>query len=100
MSDVDANAADPARADRGRRDLLAVAGVAFLVRLLWVLYSHRPPGGLNDPLLYQRFAQGIARGDGYVSFFGKPTAYYPPGYPYFLGVLQWLSNLVGLDDHL
>jgi 4-amino-4-deoxy-L-arabinose transferase-like glycosyltransferase len=93
-------AADPARADRLRRDVLVVGGVGFLVRLIWVVYSHRAPGGLNDPLLYQRFAQGIARGDGYVSFFGKPTAYYPPGYPYFLGALQWLSNLVGLDDHL
>jgi 4-amino-4-deoxy-L-arabinose transferase-like glycosyltransferase len=107
MSDVDATATAPEvddlrprPHDTSRRDVVAVAGVAFVLRFAWVLYSHRPPGGLNDPLLYQRFAQGIARGNGYTSFFGKPTAYYPPGYPYFLGVIQWFCNLVGLDDHL
>jgi 4-amino-4-deoxy-L-arabinose transferase-like glycosyltransferase len=83
-----------------RRDVGAVALVALVVRVAWVAYSHRPPGGLNDPLLYQRFAQGIAAGKGYVSFHGKPTAYYPPGYPYFLGAIQWVCNQVGLRDHL
>lgn len=67
---------------------------------MWVIAVHRPPKGLSDPLLYQRFAQGIADGHGYVSFLGKPTAYYPPGYPYFLGALQWLADLLGLDGSL
>ena len=65
-----------------------------------MIVMHRPPRGLSDPVLYRRFARDIADGNGYVSFLGEPTAYYPPGYPYFLGALQRLADLVGLDRSL
>lgn len=65
-----------------------------------MIVMHRPPKGLSDPVLYRRFARDIADGNGYVSFLGEPTAYYPPGYPYFLGVLQRMADLVGLDRSL
>lgn len=85
------------RPDRAR---IAVALTAISLRILAVVTLGRQPEGLHDPLVYQRFAQGIAKGQGYVSWNGEPTAYYPAGYPWFLGIIQWCCNLVGLDDHL
>src|SRR3954452_2828765 len=87
----------PRTVDRPR---LAVAGVAVAVRAIAALTLARAPVGLHDPLLYQRFAQGIAKGHGYVSFYGRPTAYYPPGYPFFVGGLQWVLDRLSLGTHL
>ncbi|MFN8051319.1 MAG: glycosyltransferase family 39 protein [Acidimicrobiales bacterium] len=102
MSEVPA--VDPAAvAPRGRswdRPRLALAAGATLVRLVAALALTRTPVGLHDPLLYQRFAQGIAKGQGYVSFDGKLTAYYPPGYPFFLGAVQWVCDHLSLTSHL
>ncbi len=83
-----------------KSDAVRVALVAFALRAVWVIAVHRPPRGLRDPWIYRRFARGIAAGAGYVSIHGKPTAYYPPGYPYFLGGLQWLANHLGLGASL
>jgi hypothetical protein len=81
---------------------LAVGLVALVVRLVLVALDHRPPPltALRDPAVYWRFAIEIARGHGYVSLHGKPTAYYPPGYPYFLGGLQWICNHLFSGHHL
>lgn len=73
---------------------------AASIRLLWVLIASRPPVGLSDPAIYLASAGSIAAGDGYTSLLGEPTAYYPPGYPYFLGMIQRTVELVGLDQHL
>jgi 4-amino-4-deoxy-L-arabinose transferase-like glycosyltransferase len=90
------------RGGRARRDAMAVALVALVVRVVLVLVDHRPPPttALRDPEVYWRFAIEIARGHGYVSLHGKPTAYYPPGYPYFLGSLQWICNQLFGGHHL
>ena len=32
--------------------------------------------------------------------FGTPTAYYPPGHPFFLGALQWVCNGLSIPTHL
>ena len=45
--------------------LLVIVGVAFVVRLAWVLYAARPTKGLQDPALYLFFARQIAGGEGY-----------------------------------
>lgn len=82
------------------RDRLVVAGVAVGLRVIATLTLSRTPVGLHDPLLYQRFAQGIAKGDGYVSFYGEPTSYYPPGYPFFVGALQWVCDRLSIHDRL
>ena len=74
-----------------------IVGVGVGLRLLWSVWGTRKPEIVADPLIYYQAAQRIADGDGYVSFFGEPTSYYPPGYPYFLGTLQWFLDLVGLD---
>jgi 4-amino-4-deoxy-L-arabinose transferase-like glycosyltransferase len=82
------------------REIAVVAAVALAVRLVVGLLVARQPQGLHDPLLYQGFARHLADGDGYRGLLGEPTAYYPPGYPLFLGVVQRAADVVGLGDHL
>jgi len=87
---------------RHRPELRAALGVAALagaVRVVWVLAASRTPRGLSDPGIYLAAARSIADGDGYTSLLGQPTAYYPPGYPFFLGAVQWAADLVGLEEH-
>ncbi len=81
------------------RDPLRVGLVAAAIRLLWVGVMSRQPQGLSDPAIYRAAADQIAAGDGYRTITGTVTSYYPPGYPFFLGALEWLVNLVGLDSH-
>lgn len=83
-----------------RRAVIGVTGVAALLRLGWVLTIARPPKGVGDPLFYLIFAERIASGDGYVSVTGHPTAYYPPGYPYFLGTIRWVLDHLGLAGRM
>lgn len=82
------------------RPAMAVGALAAGIRVLWTLFASRRPTGLSDPALYLDAAASIASGEGYRSLLGEPTAYYPPGYPYALGVLQWLLERVGAAEHL
>lgn len=82
------------------RQAAALGAVAAVIRLVWVAVMSREPQGLSDLTLYPLFARGIADGAGYVSLGGHPTAYYPPGYPFFLGGIQWVLDRVGLGEHL
>ena len=80
---------------RRYRTLLAVVAVAALaLRVAWVLWATREPQGIfYDPARYLGYARQIADGHGMVeSLTGDPTAYYPPGYPWFLGIVTWLSS--------
>lgn len=80
-----ANHVDP----DGRRGALPVCSAPGLRSYVFCeLVISREPEGLTDLTLYPLFAEGIAEGRGYLSL-GKPTAY-SPGYPYFLGAIQWL----------
>jgi hypothetical protein len=74
--------------------------VAFGLRAVWVLAFARVPSGLSDPILYHGYALRISTGQGYRSLAGDLTAYYPPGYPYFLGGLYELVDVLGLGDRL
>jgi len=79
----------------------AAVVVGLVLRVMWVAYAARPPVGLYDPARYAGFAAEIAKGHGYVEpFTGKPTAYYPPGYPYFLGVIDAVLRHTPLSDDL
>jgi 4-amino-4-deoxy-L-arabinose transferase-like glycosyltransferase len=70
----------------------AVVGLGL--RLAWVAYAAHTPVGLYDPARYLYAAEGIARGKGYIGIVGsQPSAYYPPGYPYFLGGVAWLVRI-------
>ena len=69
------------------------AAVGLLLRVAWVLWVAREPTGLVDPVRYLNYAREIADGRGMTEpFTGDPTAYYPPGYPWFLGIVAWLSS--------
>ena len=79
---------------RYRTILGAIAAGALAVRLAWVGWASREPSSFFlDPSRYLGYAQQIADGKGMVEgFTGDPTAYYPPGYPWFLGIVVWASE--------
>lgn len=68
------------------RQFLASALLAALaIRLIWVLLVRPEP--VSDFNWYVRSATAIAEGRGYVASTGVPTAFWPVGYPLFLGLL-------------
>ena len=93
-----------AGAGRWRRDPVArlVAAATFVglvARLAWLLWvgERVPQTALIDPARYLGFARNLADGRGYREMLtGQPTAYYPPGYPFFLGGLQVLHDRLPL----
>jgi hypothetical protein len=100
-------AADAVRTDRFWWWILGCGAVGLVLRLVWVGYAARVPAGLYDPARYYGIAGNIAHGRGYADLFtmrhgvpvpGEPSAYYPPGYPYFLGTIGWLQR-VGVLPH-
>lgn len=82
---------------RGRRALVVVVAAGTACRLAWVLTASWRPRSLRDPGLYLLLSEHIAHGDGY-SYGSGPdqgvTAFYPPGYPFALGAVQWLARLL------
>lgn len=81
---------------RARLALAAIVAVAAVLRVLWGL-SAEEPRELRDPVFYMVLADNLAEGNGYS--YGDaanqgPTAYYPPGYPLFLGGVVWLADAV------
>lgn len=92
--ELDVDHVDPFRWTRRDRQVAAgLATLGVLLRLIWGLKVDRPPQGLVDPARYIGFGQAIADGQGFIEpFTGAPTAYYPPGYPWFVGIVTWLSR--------
>jgi len=87
------------RADPARRPVLISAALALVVRVGWVLYAAREPVGLVDPTFYRAFGITIAAGDGYLGFFShQPSAYFPPGYPYAVGLATWFQHHLPLPS--
>ena len=81
-----------------RRWVTTAAVVAFLLRVAWGLWVSHPPQGLYDPARYVGYGRAIADGKGMIEpMSGHPTAYYPPGYPWFLGIVTWLGKPI-TDD--
>jgi hypothetical protein len=75
--------------------------VGLVVRVVWVVWVHRQPQGLYDPARYFGYADRIARGKGYIEgFTGQVTSYYPPGYPWFLGIVNTVLRHTPLSDDL
>lgn len=82
----------------GRAGLLKLvvrhsAFVIFLLALLLRLYAvtaHPVPVPTADAADYHRLATDLARGAGYVNEAGAPTAWRPPGYPFFLACVYTL----------
>ena len=74
--------------------LLAILGVAFVLRLAWALTTTKAPVFVESGDAYSYFFYGrqFAQGGGYLNLdgSGNATAYYPPGYPAILGALFWV----------
>ena len=73
---------------------LAIAAVAFGVRLAWVLAAGvTPTDTFDDALWYHRAATLLANGHGFVSpLTGQPTAAWPPGYSFLLSLLYRMTG--------
>jgi len=74
----------------GMQTPFAIFLLALLVRLLWIAVVH------NDSLIgdagwYHARAVSLTSGQGY-SIQGTPTAYFPPGYAFFLALLYALAG--------
>ncbi len=61
-----------------------VVGLAFALRLAWVLITHWRPLFDDDAFRYDFTARALASGQGYIHLTGDPTAFWPPGYPVLL----------------
>ncbi|MEB2284482.1 MAG: hypothetical protein B6D46_03050 [Polyangiaceae bacterium UTPRO1] len=79
---------------RDARAALAIAALAFAIRLAWGLAAAVTPGAaFDDSLWYQRTAATLAAGGGYTNpITGQPTAAWPPGYPLLLALAYRLTG--------
>jgi 4-amino-4-deoxy-L-arabinose transferase-like glycosyltransferase len=69
-------------ADVHLRWVLALVLLALALRIAWVATVRPDPldGRFDDTLFYDRSAQALADGEGYINFEQKPTARWPIGY--------------------
>jgi 4-amino-4-deoxy-L-arabinose transferase-like glycosyltransferase len=71
----------------------AIVVLAFILRLVWVLYAEADPldGRLDDSVFYHLLASSLADGGPFSSpYTFLPTAQWRPGYVFFLTPLYWL----------
>jgi hypothetical protein len=115
---VDAVLVDAERPTRFWLWVGVATGVGLVVRVLWVAWGHKQPWtdhgfATYDPARYLQYAEQIGKGHGYTSPFrirhgqvggpptpGDPTSYYPPGYPWFLGIIDWWCRHLGLKHQV
>lgn len=69
-----------------RHSALVVFLLALAVRL-FAATAYYEPQPSADAADYHRLAAGVAGGAGYVNEAGSPTAWRPPGYPFFLAAV-------------
>jgi 4-amino-4-deoxy-L-arabinose transferase-like glycosyltransferase len=93
------HAADDVTERRYRWGLGLIVGVGLALRVAWVEWaSRRPTNIFVDPTRYLGYAEQIAAGNGMTQgLTGDPTAYYPPGYPWFLGIIEWSAGPLGTE---
>ncbi|HWQ29131.1 MAG TPA: glycosyltransferase family 39 protein [Dehalococcoidia bacterium] len=70
--------------------LAAVVTLAVALRLVWIAYSDWRPLPDDDAFRYDWFARNLAEGTGFVHLNGKPTAFWPPGYPLLVAPFYFL----------
>lgn len=79
----------------------AAVVVGLALRVAWVWWVAREPVFPYDTARYIGYAREIGAGRGYTEpITGEATAYYPPGYPWFLGIVAWLARHTPLTDDL
>jgi 4-amino-4-deoxy-L-arabinose transferase-like glycosyltransferase len=87
------------RATLARRPWLAAVALLLVAGALAarIAYVDATPGYklLHDARDYDVHARSIAQGDGFsrTIAYGRPTAFRPPGFPYFLGGVYWLTGV-------
>jgi 4-amino-4-deoxy-L-arabinose transferase-like glycosyltransferase len=83
------------------RPLLLVLGVAFLVRVVVLLWGSRGAPDqaiMGDQYQYWRIGQDIAAGRGYRAYLSdRYSAYYPVGWPLIIAGTTKAVDVVGLD---
>lgn len=81
--------------------LVQIAGLGLVLRLVWVWQAAGDPVMFADPWIYLRAGRALAEGSGYINpISALPTAYYPPGYPLFLGAIGSVLQALGALDKL
>jgi 4-amino-4-deoxy-L-arabinose transferase-like glycosyltransferase len=83
------------RAPSARTLVIAGLAIALAIRLGAIAATHHYTP-VSDPLSYDTHAHSIAGGHGYPKSIyapgGGPSALRPPGYPYALGAVYWLTG--------
>jgi 4-amino-4-deoxy-L-arabinose transferase-like glycosyltransferase len=65
--------------------------LAFATRLVFILLiPHHPL--VSDDKDYDRLGFSLSQGEGYVNSLGEPTAFRPPIYPLFLGIIYYIAG--------
>jgi 4-amino-4-deoxy-L-arabinose transferase-like glycosyltransferase len=91
----------PRLTGRQRWWLVAIVVLGAVLRFGWAAYATEEPTQLRDPVLYTMLGENLADGHGYSYLTGEgdqvpsgiyPSAYYPPGYPLFLGAVFWSGD--------
>jgi 4-amino-4-deoxy-L-arabinose transferase-like glycosyltransferase len=75
--------------------IIAILTTAFILRTAWVLSIPTQP--ISDFKEFDHLAVSIVDGKGYIGLDGKPTAYRPPGYIFFLAGIY---SLFGPNDFI
>jgi 4-amino-4-deoxy-L-arabinose transferase-like glycosyltransferase len=68
--------------------------LALVLRLAWSFYADTDPRKVwrYDMTIYDYQAVQLADGNGYIDFWDKPSAHWPPGYPMALAPLYFLFD--------
>ena len=79
----------PGRSGHGREFavLALICLLAFLIRLAYVI-TLQPRSFWFDGENYSRLATGLLEHGSYLNDRGRPSAYWPPGYPLFLAAIS------------
>jgi hypothetical protein len=88
-----------------RRWIIAIVAVAGALRLAWAIYATKEPLSImagGDAYGYYYYGKQIAAGGGYMHVLetDRATAFYPIGYPGFLGFLFWIVQHTPIPDNL
>lgn len=73
-----------------KKNLLIILVLGVILRLFWITFIQTTP--VSDSSVYLSLAMSIASGTGYAYSNGEVTAYWPVGYPAFLGFILWITH--------
>lgn len=64
--------------------------LGILLALSWMIVVPNTP--VSDQILYHHYASSMASSAGYIDHSGNPTAYWAPGYAFFLTPFYWMGG--------